>query len=250
MVEIRYGEQYEVANLSGQTVSEAREQFRAEFGIPDKARAKLNGGKVKGSTELDTVLNDDDKLSFTEATRGKGIYLVGALLLALAVTGGVFAYTATTDTISLDLGASGDIATVTENLSPNTWSVFPNYKGIMKAGPIFQIDPSANYTGDLSATVMFANAYDMVSAYKVVLMALQIVGDDSGSPDYTENITGVEYLSMDKGSVTFDIVQGSHDQPFYVCIKHGFYITHHGWGSNKEDIMLLCDVAQKGVMAP
>ena len=47
MVEIRYGDQYEVTDLAGQTVNEAREQFRSEFGIPDKARAKLNGSKVK-----------------------------------------------------------------------------------------------------------------------------------------------------------------------------------------------------------
>ena len=91
MVEIRYGENFEVADLAGLTVGEAREQFRAEFGIPDKARAKLNGQKVKESTEPDTILNDDDKVSFA-VSRSKGPFLVGALLLALALTGGVFAY--------------------------------------------------------------------------------------------------------------------------------------------------------------
>ena len=53
MVEIRYGEQYEVANMAGLTVGEAREQFRTELGIPDNARAKLNGRKVKGNLEQD-----------------------------------------------------------------------------------------------------------------------------------------------------------------------------------------------------
>jgi methyl-accepting chemotaxis protein len=91
MVEIRYREQYGIANLAGQTVSEAREQFKTEFGIPDKARAKLNSSKVKTSAEFDTVLNDDDKLTFS-ISRGKGAYLIGALLLALAANGGVFAF--------------------------------------------------------------------------------------------------------------------------------------------------------------
>ena len=87
MVEIRYGEQFEISDLAGQTVSEARDHFKSEFGIPDKAKARLNGSKVKA--ELDTVLNDDDRLTFA-VSRGKGAYLVGALLLALACTGGVY----------------------------------------------------------------------------------------------------------------------------------------------------------------
>ena len=40
MVEIKYGNQYEIIDLAGQTVSEAREQYASEFGIPEKAKAK------------------------------------------------------------------------------------------------------------------------------------------------------------------------------------------------------------------
>ena len=89
MVEIRYGEQFEISDLAGHTVSEARDHFKSEFGIPDKAKARLNGSKVKA--ELDTVLNDDDRLTFA-VSRGKGAYLIGALLLALAVTGGLLSF--------------------------------------------------------------------------------------------------------------------------------------------------------------
>src|SRR4030042_5109834 len=91
MVEIRYGDQYDVSDLAGQTVSEAREQFKSEYGIPEKAHAKLNGSKVKSGAEIDTVLNGDDRLTFA-VSRGKGAYLIGALLLALVVTGSVFAF--------------------------------------------------------------------------------------------------------------------------------------------------------------
>jgi hypothetical protein len=249
MVEIRYGEQYEAADMAGQTVREAREQFRDEFGIPDKARARLNGSKVKEGLELDTVLNDDDKLSFAEATRGKGIYLIGALLLALAVTGGIFAYTATTDTTTVDLGASGEFATVANETMP-TWSVFGHYKGKVKAGALFEITPSANYTGDLSATVMFANAHDMVAAYKVVVLEMIICDEDSGEADPDTVVAGPEYLSMGKGEVTFDIVRASYTPPFHVYIKSGFYITHHSWPSETENIQFLCDVTQKGAVEP
>jgi len=83
MVEIRFKDQYEETELAGQTVSEAREQFRKEFGIPERATARLNGTKVKGSAEFDTVLQEDDTLTFN-VPRGMGLYLVGAALLALA----------------------------------------------------------------------------------------------------------------------------------------------------------------------
>ncbi len=88
MVEIRYGDYYEVAELAGQSITDARQQFRAELGIPEKARAKLNGRKVDAKLESEISLCDDDKLSFATAS-GKGAYLAGALLLALAITGSV-----------------------------------------------------------------------------------------------------------------------------------------------------------------
>ena len=39
MVEIRYGEHYEMADLAGKSVAQAREQYKQEFDIPDKAKA-------------------------------------------------------------------------------------------------------------------------------------------------------------------------------------------------------------------
>ena len=80
MVEIRYGDYNEAADLAGQSVAEARQQFKGELGIPEKATARINGRKVKGTLEGETCLNDDDRLTFAR-TRGKGVFLVGALLL-------------------------------------------------------------------------------------------------------------------------------------------------------------------------
>lgn len=47
MTEIRYGEYYEMADLAGKSVAQAREQYKQEFGIPDKAQAKLNGKGIR-----------------------------------------------------------------------------------------------------------------------------------------------------------------------------------------------------------
>jgi hypothetical protein len=77
VIEIKFKDQYEVTDLAGRSISEAREQFRKEFGIPDRAVARLNGTRIKSSAEIDTVLNDDDKLTFT-VSRGMGAYLLGA----------------------------------------------------------------------------------------------------------------------------------------------------------------------------
>ena len=92
MVEIRYGEHYEVADLAGQLLAEAREQYKEEFGIPDKAQAKLNGKPVKKKLEAVTELGDGDEFSFAEKGR-RGLILVGTFLLAIAITGSLFAYT-------------------------------------------------------------------------------------------------------------------------------------------------------------
>ena len=86
MVEIRFGGNFEVADLAGCSVSEARDQFKADFEIPGKAVAKINGKKIKGDMESETILNDDDTLSFGVA-RARTPFLVGALLLALDVAG-------------------------------------------------------------------------------------------------------------------------------------------------------------------
>ena len=115
MVEIRYGDYHEAADLAGLSVAEAREQLKDELGIPKKANAKLNGRKVSGKLESETCLYDEDKLTFTETRSNRGVFLAGALLLALAITGGLFAFTATTDTLNMVLQSEGEYVSVTDN---------------------------------------------------------------------------------------------------------------------------------------
>jgi molybdopterin converting factor small subunit len=255
MVEIRYGEYYEVADLAGQTISEAREQFRAEFGIPDNARAKLNGSKVKGSAELDTVLNDDDKVSFA-VSKAKGAYLVGALLLALAATGGVFAFGWINASTTINvMAASSDFAKVTENGSdPLSFQPYGFFKGATGNGTLFDIDTmTSGYTGDLVVTVSIANGDELAKCYRVLALRLYMargdgtvidINESGGAGDISEDYA---LLTLGNGEVNL-FPQGSANFS-YVKVKNGFYITHiwkqANWTESYEDPILFCEVAQR-----
>jgi molybdopterin converting factor small subunit len=250
MVEIRYKDQFEVSELAGQTVSEAREQFKAEFGIPNKAKAKLNGSKVKSGAELDTVLNDDDKLTFA-VTRSKGVYLVGALLLALAITGGIFAagfINATTTLTATTVASNFADVSVNPQFSQITWNAFGFFKGSIP-GPhgVFNISPAVGYTGDLVTTVTLGNADQLVKRYRVLALQLEMVNaSDNSSIDVSAgNGQTWVMLTLDNGAVSmFTPATGN----MTVRVKKGFYITQvfpaAGWtGSASPE--LFCEVAQR-----
>jgi len=262
MVEIRYGEQYEVADLAGQTISEAREQFRAEFGIPDKARAKLNGSKVKGSAELDTVLNDDDQLSFAVA-RSRAPFMVGALLLALACTGGVFAYGFINASDSLTVGTPGgnfaDVSVNSSGFADLTWQTYGHFKGSIVADytvngtPIFNIDTTgASYTGDLVVTVSLGNADELAKVYKVLSLKLDMGYPDGNvmdiNADGTPSSSDWVMLTLNNGEVS--MFPGGTANVCTVRVKSGFYITHArpsgGYGGGADAAPeLFCEVAQR-----
>lgn len=259
MVEIRYGDQYEVTDLAGRTVCEAREQFKSEFGIPDKAKAKLNGSKVKTGAELDTVLNDDDKLTFA-ASRGKGAYLVGALLLALACTGGVFAFGFINDTVTLEATVvESNFAEVTANNSyssvPPGWKGFGFFKGSIPAGTLFTVTPHADYTGDLAVTVSIGNGDELAKVYRVLALKLymsypsgsdNVVDINESSDNGTGSITSDwVMLTLDNGSVS--MYPGGAADNSSVRVKRGFFITHvwPGTWTGSGSPELFCEVAQR-----
>jgi molybdopterin converting factor small subunit len=259
MVEIKYGGQHEIADLAGQTISEVREQFRSELGIPDKAKAKLNGSKVKGSAEFDTVLNDDDKVTFGVA-RNKGAYMLSALLLALAITGGVFAYgfinATTTLTASVADANFADVS-VNANYANITWSTYGYFKGSATGVPdgVFDIDTdSSGYTGDLVITVALGNADALSKYYRVLALKLDLIHQgDNATIDINEDNTASAatdwvLLTLNNGSV--DMFPDGSSANMTVRVKQGFFITHvrpfGGWsaaGDPSPD--LFCEVAQR-----
>jgi hypothetical protein len=249
MVEIRYGDQFEVSGLAGQTVSEARGQFKAEFGIPNKAQARLNGSKVKTNAELDTVLNDDDKLTFVK-THSRGPYLVGALLLAMAITGGIWAAGFINATTTLTATTqNSNFADVSQNSAYSTisWSSFGAFKGSIGGGiGIFNIAPATGYTGDLVTTVTLGNADQLLERYRVLSLQLEMI-DNTGTPLDISAGAGSFFtlLTLDNGSTSLYTTATTN---MTVRLKGGFFITQAKgpapWGGSASP-ELFCEVAQR-----
>ena len=242
MVEIRYSDNYELADLAGRTVAEVREQNSSEFDIPDKAQVRVNGKLIKNKHEDETELNSNDKLHFQDRSR-KGLLLFVPIVLFLVVTSGVFAYGATTTTVGLALTDQPDFATVVAAGAPPTWNVFGSYRGTVTSGDLFTITPDANFTGDMVVVLTVTNVHDLVDTYRIMVLEIMIF-DSAGTP---VQVGTTEYLGLAKGEATIEIDQAGTTAPFNVEITSGFYISHRGgWTSGKEDPTILCDVMQKG----
>jgi len=242
MVEIRYGEHYEMADLTGKSVAQAREQYKQEFDIPDKAQAKLNGKGIRQKHEPKTALSHNDSLTFARKSR-KGLFFVGAILLALTITGGVFAYGATTDTITFALTADSDFATVAAGTAP-TWNVFGSYKGSVKTGTLFTVTPDGDWTGDMSVVLTLANAHELVKAYRILVFEIEI---NDSTP---AKVGTTEYLTLGKGDIDIEFTQATAG-PYTVEITGGFYITHRGGFSNDDASPdIYCQVLQRSAPTP
>jgi len=257
MVEIRYGDYNEAADLAGQSVAEARQQFRGELGIPEKATVRVNGRKVNSKLEGETCLNDDDRLTFARA-RGKGILMVGALLLTLAATGGIFAFGWINATTTLAVtAATSDFAAVTANTSdPLTWTPYGFFKGsISGPKPIFDVDTSTSgYTGDLVVTVSLANADELVKCYRVLALKIELVASsDNSTIDINESGgsgDADDYSLLTLGNGEVNLFPDGSAGAMTVRVLSGFYITHiykaANWSGNYEDPVLFAEVAQRG----
>ena len=137
----------------------------------------------------------------------KKFYLIVALGLVLILSGGAFAYTYTTagGTIGI-LPPSGDVATsnttssqpdwnsVTDNLSENTTC------GEVPAGDLFDITPSAAYTGDLQVGIYLTNASNLTKAYNYLNVKLYLEG--SASVNETPNY---RLLTLQNGRSNFSL---------------------------------------------
>ncbi len=243
MVEIRYGERYEMADLAGRSVAQAREQYKQEFGIPDKAQASLNDKGIRQKHEPKTALGDNDSLTFAEKSR-KGLFFIGAILLAAAITGGIFAYGATTATITLGLTADSDFAeVVAETDSPPSWNVWGSYRGAVDTGTLFTITPDGDWTGDMSTILTIANAQDLVAAYRILVFEIKI---NDSTP---AQVGTTEYLTLGKGEIDIEFAQTTG--PYTVEITGGFYITHRGgFSSASASPSIYCQVLQRSAPAP
>ena len=244
MVEIRYGEHYEMADLAGRSVAQARKQYKQEFGIPDKAQASLNSKGIRQKHEPVTALGDNDSLTFAPKSR-KGLFFIGAILLALAITGGVFAYGQTTITVGLTLDAQNDFAAVAVAASPPTWDVWGSYKGSVDTGDLFTVTPDVpgSWTGDMSVVLTLTNSHELVAAYRILVLEIEIWDSTPVTP---VKVGTTEYLTMGNGEISIEIDQTGLIPPYDVRLTGGFYITHRGgWTADAEDPSIFCQVLQR-----
>ena len=199
MVKVIYREYGQQADLAGKSVAEVRELYKSEFSIPDQAKASLNGKQLNRKLEPETKLGDEDKLSFEEKG-GRGLVLFGALLLALAVTGGLFAYTytSTSTTITVTLGSS-DYADISANSTPD-YTILGRTRGTIAAATLFNVDKNTSYSGDLEVNVYLSNVDELTKDYSFWMMRLELQ-DVGGSKVDIETITQV--LSLDNPMVSF-----------------------------------------------
>jgi len=254
MVEVRYGEQhFEVDDLAGKTVAEAREQYRDQLDIPDKAQARLNDKEVKQKLEAETVLHDCDELVFAVKSRKK-LMLVAALIAALAGTGGMFAYTWTTASATIGATADSDYAAVEPASSLPTFSgnILGRFRGDVPTGYVFEITPDSDYTGDLQVDVYLTNADELTLAYKHLNMKLELWDSDATTPANLFATAGhtFQVLTLDNGRVSFPLDISTGTSPFKVKLAGGSFTTHSSsplaWdGSAEVAPLLYCEVTQR-----
>ncbi len=246
MVEIRYGEHYEVADLAGKSVAEVRELYKSELDLPDKAQASLNGKGIGKKHEPETELNENDELSFEEKTR-KGLVLLGAFVLTLAITGGLFAYAYLTDSTTIGATAvQADFASVTANATgiPN-YTFIGSTRGSIEPGTLFNITRTSEYTGDLEVNVYLANIDELQKDYSFWMLRLEL--KDSG--DTQMNIgSEIKILSLDSPLVSFACDNVTLVDTFYVNVLGGSYrVRGHGLGTfSADDPSIFCQINQAG----
>jgi len=252
MIEIKYKSNFEVSDIDGQSIADAREQYKNSFNLTGKAIAYLNGKKVTAADEAATILKDKDTLLFKVAGSHRVAYLVGALVLALAISGGVFAYGFTNASVTIGVTTHSNFADVSANAtSAPHWSVRGLEKGSTGGGTLFDLNTTASgYPGDLSVTVMMANTNQLVSVYRNLTLILS-VKDSAGNPvdinnDGLVNASDVTVLTLENGTVTFSINQTAAKN-YTISLSSGSYICNpaNGWTSGAGAPQLYCEVAQR-----
>jgi len=256
MVEIIYGEHSEQADLAGRRVTEARHQYKPVFNIPDRAQAILNGKPVKKKLEAETLLNEGDELSFEEKSR-KGLVLLGTFLLALAVTGGVFAYGYAMASVTLGVIAAPDWVTVSQSTTATsiTWDVFGRYIGTLPTdSDLFDITTDPAWSAFFEARVYLTNTDELVNGYRYLNMKLELVDRDGAVADKQglETIGDDTYqvLNLRNAEVTFFVEHISlAGSPYTVKLVGGNFMAHpSAWfTAGNEDPELWIEVTQAGL---
>ena len=148
-------------------------------------------------------------------------YFVTALMLTLAITGGLFAYAYTTRTTALSVtDAASDFASVTVNNTVGSFSIFGSYRGRIPQGNLFAVTPAANYPGDLEVSVYLDNIDQLSYKYGLLLMRIRFVDSGNGTVD----VDGIQKpLSLNNGVVSFTATGLTANTTYYIQTTGGVY---------------------------
>ena len=246
MIEIIYGENSQQADLAGKSVAEVRELYASEFSISDRAKASLNGEPLKKKLEPETKLADGDQLYFEEKSR-RGLVVLGALLLTLFITGGLFAYAAITTSTEIGVTAvSADFAEVSENntLSPASYTILGRVRGKIGSGNLFDVTRTSGYTGDIEVNLYLANIDELTQDYSFWMLRLELT-DINGSP--VDKDHGPQVLSLNNASVSFACDNWTETTRYIEC-EGGSYraLPSDIWSGQAYDPLIFCQVNQAG----
>jgi len=152
-------------------------------------------------------------------------YFVTALLLALAVTGGLFAYAYTIASTSLTVGGvSSDFGNITASTANtvSSYTPFGTYRGRIGAGNLFDVTPYTGYNGDIGINVYLDNIDQIGYKYGMFMVKLRLVNSANASVD----VDGVDKpLSMRNGVVSFTSNNMTGGTTYYIYCVGGVYRT-------------------------
>lgn len=166
----------------------------------------------------------------SELVKGAGksklrLYFGTALLAALAVTGGLFAYAYTIASTSLSAtGASADFGSIvasTANTVPS-YSAFGTYRGSIGTGNLFDVTPDTAYNGDMGINVYLDNIDQIGYKYGMFMVKLRLVNSANQSMD----VDGIDKpLSLHNGVVSFTSENMTGGTTYYIQCTGGVYRT-------------------------
>ncbi len=185
----------------------------------------------------------------------KRLLLLIALLVALVVSGGVFAFTWTTASATITATAdSADYVTVAPagSLPSFSTNIFGKYRGAVPSGDVFTITPDSDYTGDFVVKVYLTNADALTKVYQNLNMKLELWDSATPAVNIYAGQTGhtFQLLSLDNGVVTFDLEYDDGTSPYEVKLAGGSYTTNPrspvDWNDSYAVAPLLyCEVTQR-----
>ena len=147
--------------------------------------------------------------------------LLGTVLLSLAVTGGLFAYTYTSaSTVITVTAATTDFGSVSVNASPTQSKLLGAVRGQISTAYMFDVSTDSNYTGDVEVQVTLANPDEMSEDYSFWVMRVALTNSSATQVDI-ENISKV--LSLDNPFVTFAVDSANITSTVFVYSEGGSY---------------------------